>query len=111
MQESTLLKISLISAILGILALLFLSETIEFPESPLLEEDRGYTVEGTIARITQRDKVTFITLQKEDELTVVLFKDYPVDLHSGDYVEVVGKASKDQDGEIQLIGNELRVIK
>lgn len=111
MQESTLLKISLICVVLGILALFFISKTIKFPESPLLQEDQGYTVEGTIARITQRDKVTFIELQKEDELTVVLFKDYPVDLHYGDYVEVVGKASEDRNGEIQLIGNELRVIK
>ena len=111
MQESTLLKISLIFAILGILVLFFLSKTIKFPESPLLEEDGRYTVQGSIARITQRDKVTFIDLQKEDELTVVLFKDYPVDLHSGDYVEIVGKASKDKNGEIQLIGDDVRVIK
>ena len=111
MQESTLLKLSLICAIIGIIILFFLSRAIKFPESPLLEEDGNYDVKGRIARITQREKVTYIDLQKEDELTVILFKDYPVDLHQGDYVEVIGKASKDQNGEMQLIGKEVRVIK
>ena len=98
-------------AVLGVLVLFVLSKTTKFPESPLLEEDKNYVVQGTIARITQTAKVTFIDLQKEDELTVVLFKDYPVDLHQGDYVEIMGKASKDDKGELQLIGNEVRVVK
>jgi len=111
MQEKTLLKLSLICSIVGILVLFLLSSTMKSPESPLLEEDAQYTVQGTIGRITQRDNVTFIDLQKEDELTVVLFKEYPVDLHRGEYIEVIGKASKDKNGEIQLIGKEVRVIK
>jgi hypothetical protein len=111
MQESTLLKISLLSALIGILALFFISQTMQFPESPLLEEDQSYTVQGTIRRITQLDKVTFLEIEKEDELTIVLFKDYPVDLHSGDYVEAIGKASKDNEGELQLLGKEVRVIR
>ena len=111
MQESTLLKISLVCAILGILVLFFLSKSLKPIESSILEENQNYVVKGSISRITQRDKVTFIDLQKEDELTVVLFKDYPVDLNKGDYVEVIGKASKDRNGELQFIGNELRVIK
>ncbi len=111
MQESTLLKLSLFCLIIGIIILFYLSNTIKFPESPLLEEDGNYNVQGSITRITQREKVTYIELQKEDELTVILFKDYPVDLHSGDYVEIIGKASKSPEGEIQLIGKEVRVIK
>jgi len=111
MQESTLLKISLICAIIGIIVLFFISQTAKLPEGGLLEEDQNYLVEGTIKRITQRDKVTFINLEKEDEITVVLFKNYPVDLNEGDYIEVNGRASKDRDGELQLIGKEIRVIK
>ena len=111
MQEKTLLKLSVFCAIIGIAVLFYLSNTIKFPESQLLEEDGNYNVKGSIARITQTEKVTFIDLQKEDELTVVLFKNYPVDLHQGDYVEIIGKASKDDKGELQLIGKEVRVIK
>lgn len=101
----------MVCAIIGIIALFFISQTTQLPEGSLLEEDQSYLVEGTIKRITQRDKVTFINLEKEDEITVVLFKQYPVDLNEGDYIEVSGKASKDRDGELQLIGNEIRIIK
>jgi hypothetical protein len=111
MHEKTLLKIALVFSILGIIALFFISQNVKLTSSTILEEDGKYLVEGEIQRITQRDKVTFIDLQREDPLTVVLFKDYPVDLHKGDYIEVSGKASKDQDGEMQLIGNDVRVIK
>ena len=111
MQEKTLLKLSLLCAIIFIVILFYLSQTIKFPESPLLKEDGNYNVKGSIARITQTEKVTFIELQKEDELTVILFKDYPVDLHTGDYVEIIGKASKDENGEMQLIGKEVRIVK
>ena len=81
------------------------------PESGLFEEDQSYSVQGTIKRVTQLDKVTFLEIQKEDELTVILFKNYPVDLNPGDYIEVIGKASKSDTGELQLIGNEVRVVK
>ena len=111
MQERTLLRISLLCSLLGILALFFISQTVQYPESAILEEDQNYIVKGSIQRITQRDAVTFITLDKEDELTVVLFKDYPVDLHSGDYIEVMGRASKDKEDELQFIGKEVRIIK
>lgn len=111
MKESTLFKISLTFAILGIAALFFVSTLTEFPEGGLLEEDGSYVIEGTIKRINQMDKVTYINLEKQDELTVILFKDYPVDLNAGDYVEVIGKASKTDEGEIQLIGKEVRVVK
>lgn len=111
MQEKTLFKISLSFAILGIAALFFISTLSEFPEGKILEEDGNYIVEGTIQRINQRDKVTYINLEKEDELTVILFKDYPVDLNAGDYIEVIGKASKNDNGEMQLIGKEVRVVK
>ncbi len=111
MKESTLLKISLISAIVGVIALYFISQTIKIPSSSLLEEDNTYDVQGSVARITEKEKVTYIDLQKEDELTVILFKRYPVDLHKGDYIEVTGKASKSDTGELQLIGNEVRVVK
>lgn len=111
MQEKTLLKLSLFCAIIGVIILLYLSQKVKFPESPLFEEDSNYNVKGTIARVTQMEKVTYIDLQKEDELTVILFKDYPVDLHQGDYVEIIGKASKDEKGTLQLIGKEVRIIK
>ncbi len=111
MKESTLFKISIVCTLLGISALFFISFSTEFPAGKLLEEDSNYVVEGTIKRINQMDKVTYINLEKQDELTVILFKDYPVDLNEGDYIEVIGKASKSDEGEIQLIGKEARIIK
>lgn len=111
MQESTLLKITLLCAVLGVIILFFISKTIQVKENSILEQDKTYLVKGTIARITERESVTYLNLQKEDELTVILFKDYPVDLNQGDYVEVKGTASSGTDGELQLMGKEVRVVK
>lgn len=111
MHESTLFKICFISAIIGIAALYLISKNTTFPESPILEKDKSYVVKGTIERITERESVTYINLQKEDELTVILFKKYPVDLNQGDYIEVKGSASESDDGEMQFIGKEVRVVK
>lgn len=111
MQESTLLKIALLVALLGVSVLFFISQNYEAQESPLLEKDTNYVVKGTVSRVTQLDSVTFIELQKEDLLPVVLFKNYPVDVNKGDYVEILGKAGEDQQGNLQFNGKELRVIK
>lgn len=111
MHEKTLLKISLIGAILGVIALFLISKTAKLSEGTLMEENKDYVIHGAIKRINQRDAVTFIDLAREDELTVVLFKDYPVDLHQGDYIEAYGQASKDKNGELQLLAKEIRVIK
>jgi len=110
MQERTLLKISLISALLGIIGLFFVSQVAEVPEGVLLEDESQYVLKGSINKITELDSVTFLELKREDEVTVVLFKDYPVDLHKDEYVEVIGTA-QESDGEVQLIGKEIRVIK
>jgi len=111
MQESTLLKIALLCSVIGVAILYIISSSIKVPDSSLLEKDKGYLVKGTISRITEKESVTYLTLQKEDELTVILFKDYPVDLNQGDYVEVKGTTSESDEGEIQLIGKEVRVVK
>ncbi|HME87146.1 MAG TPA: OB-fold nucleic acid binding domain-containing protein [Candidatus Nanoarchaeia archaeon] len=111
MRETTLLRITMLIAIAGLFLLFIISKVTAFPEQVLLDEDNSYTVQGEIKRITERDKVTFITLNKVDELTVVLFKDYPVDLHQGEYIEVIGKATKDQEDNLQLVSKEIRIIK
>jgi len=110
MHEKTLLKISLISGIIGVIALFLISQTAKIPEGGLLEDEGLYTVKGEIKRITELDEVTFVTIDREDDLTVIMFKDYPVDLHKGEFIEVIGKASE-RDGEVQLIGNQIRIIK
>lgn len=111
MQEKTLTRIVFFIALAGLMLLFILSKTIALPQSPVLVEDESYLVKGEIDRITQRDAVTYIDLHVDDQLTVVLFKRYPVDLHQGDFIEVSGKASKDQTDALQFIGKEIRIIK
>jgi hypothetical protein len=111
MQESTLLKLAMIFSIIGVIILYFISQTIKFPEGTLMEEDSNYAIQGTIEKVTQKESITYLDLKRGDNLNVVLFKDYPVDLNKGDYVEIIGKASKDQNGEMQLIAKDVRVVK
>ena len=111
MQERTLLKIAMISSIMGILLLFLISNFNQFETSAILEDETNYLIQGEVKRVTELDKVTFLEISKEDDITVVLFKDYPVDFRKGEFIEVLGKSSKNERNEIQIIGKEVRIIK
>ncbi|MBW2964147.1 hypothetical protein KY363_01690 [Candidatus Woesearchaeota archaeon] len=112
MKEATLLKIALAVSVLGIAALFVLSQHISVDEAMLSKlegmADESVVVSGMVLDISSMEGVTFIRIQKEEMTSVVLFGDAPpVDV--GDYVQVRGTVSE-EDGETEVIGEEVRVI-
>ena len=112
MKEKTLLKIALAGGVVGIVVLFVLSQQISVDEAMIsrLDEmvDESVVVTGSVIGINSLDSVTFVMLQKDEIVTVVVFGKTPM-LEIGDLVQVRGKVTE-QDGEAEIIGDEIRVV-
>lgn len=109
MKENTLLKISLISSIVGILVLLFISSFVSTGEksiSNISKEDLGSSVRinGIITEVRQLRGATSINVAQLQEINVIVFDN--VTLYKGDYVEITGKID-DYEGNQELIADKI----
>ncbi len=116
MDENTLLKCSLLFCILGILAILFISETSSISLSKVsditkenLEEK--VRVEGYIKTIG--DSPGLIILNLEDDngtITVMLFKnEEEIALEKNQKVEIIGVLTE-YKGQLEIIADQIKVI-
>lgn len=112
MKEKTLLKIALAAGVTGIVLLFFLSQQISVDEAMIsrLDQkvDETVMLTGSVIGVNSLDSVTFIMLQKDEIVTVVLFGSTPM-IEVGDLVQVRGTVSEDE-GETEIIGEEVRVV-
>ena len=111
MKDSTLLKISLIVSILGILFLFFISESIKIEdvnEVNNLKEHKEETVKikGVVEQVTKTESATFLKVKQPSLVTVVVFE--PLDITSGNYVEVTGKVDEYND-EYEILADKVLV--
>ena len=120
MDERLLVKASLACSIIGIVALFFLSESIEIGESAINKIDIGMigndvSVSGRVSRITNSEKVSIISINDENnegsEITVVAFKKNSDDikLNNNDNIRVIGKIDE-YNGRPEIIASEIKVI-
>jgi len=116
MKEKTLLKVAMASSVLGLLVLSLLSGNLDVTETSISKigpTNIGDDVKliGKIDRITVLDKVAFIEIMKPETVSVVIFKDedQDINLEKGNYVEIIGEVDE-YNGEMQIIGNRVRVI-
>ncbi len=114
MKESILLKIALICSLVGVLILFFISDNVE-PKGKAISkinmENVGEDIKlkGYISKITDLEKVMFIEITQPEKIDVVLFKKGNITLYEGSYVEILGEIDE-YGGEMQVIGNRVRVI-
>ncbi len=116
MKEKTILKVALIVALVGIIALIGLSLTTEFEEINLAQiegEGVGNDIKlmGRISNVQELDKLTTFTISQQEYLSVIRFKNnnQDLDIKEGDTVEIIGEVSEYQDKE-QVIANRIRVL-
>ena len=110
MKDKTLLKISLISSLVGILILLILSTKLEINESFISNIDKndiGSTVkiEGVVSDVKIVNSTIIMNVAQLDEMMVVVFNSDMI-LNRGDYVEVTGKMDE-YNGNIELIADKI----
>jgi RecJ-like exonuclease len=111
-KEKTLLRIALAASAVGIVVLFLLSQQISVDEAMVsrLDEmvDESVVVTGSVIGVNSLDSVTFVMLQKDEIVTVVLFGKTPL-VEVGDLVQVRGKVVE-EEGEVEIIGEEMRVV-
>jgi len=113
MKEKTLLKIALITAMIGTCVLFFVSEKIEIDSATIdkitseyLEKD--IKISGYVTKIQELDKVAYVKIAQPKTMDVVVFKDGDLKIKENSYCEVTGMI-EEYNGELQLIANEIKV--
>lgn len=109
MKDSTLLFAAVITGMIGIIGLYFLSDHLELEYSSISEikemEDYDIVrVNGTISRVFQKGNFTMITLSRTEFIKVVVFENITV--NKGEKLEVVGQV-KDYKGEKEVIAEKI----
>lgn len=115
MKETTLLKIALICALVGLALLYFISIKIEVKDYKpnLLNKNIGDDVKlkGTVAKITDKGNVVFVEVNQQNPISVVIFTgDNDLKLKNGDNVEVIGKV-QEYNGKPEIVADKVRVVR
>ena len=114
MKEKLLLKIAIICSLVGIVILFLIAQSIKIDEEDIGKINREdiddeVIVAGRITKIIDTEEVMILEVSKNEEISVVLFKESLIDLQEGDNIEVRGKVAE-YEGDIEIMGDEVRVI-
>lgn len=115
MQTRTLLRLALVTSIVGLILLFFLSENLEPPLMPIKEISEKYfdsyvKVAGEITNVKETKGLYILTVEDAtDEIEVVIFKDKNVTFSEDTQVEVIGKVTKYWT-RLQIEAVEVRAI-
>ena len=114
MKETLLLKIALICSLAGLVGLYFISAKIEIKDYKPSEisKNAGDDVRliGKVSKITSRGNITFIDVNQETLVNVVVFDENNIELKKEDTVEVIGKVQY-YNGKEEIIAQKIRVIR
>jgi len=105
MNEKTLLKVSLISSILGVVVLAVFSADAKISEKPLFayEEDGDISFYGNIEKISKRGNLTVFSVSRNEVLDVVVFED----INFSEGAVFVKGTVKDYDGKKEVIAERI----
>ncbi len=112
MKDSTLLKISLIISITGIFLLLFIlefSEVKPFQIKDISKEqlELQVKIQGEIVSIKETPGLYILKVDDLTEtLTIIVFKEEPLNIKKGMYVEITGKVQEYKD-ELEIIADKI----
>lgn len=105
MNEKTLLKVSLISSILGVVVLAIFSTNDDLSQKPLYayEENGDISFIGHIEKVAKRGNLTILSVSRKDIVDVIIFEDF--NLSKGD-VYVKGNI-QDYNGKKEIIAEKI----
>ena len=117
MKEKNLLKIALISSLIGILILFIVSQNISVEEKTIsritIEDvDKKVKIKGFVEKVIDTEKVVIIDVVQPQNMNVVLFKEgnETIDVKKDDFIEVIGKV-EEYKGKLEVIGQRVRIIR
>ncbi len=115
MKEKTLLKISLITAVIGILILLFILDKISLTSVNVgnltkKDLDKEIKIKAELVKITETPGLYLLTVKDfSGEMTVVVFKDEILELKEGDILEIEGQVTSYKD-QIEIIAKKITIL-
>lgn len=116
MQDKTLLKISVICSITGIIVLFLISDNISLSAtdiSKIQESELGkqIKIKGKVDSLTDKENLMFLTISQEkiETISVVLFKNSDIAIKEGDIIELTGTL-EDYEGKREILANRIIVI-
>lgn len=112
MKEKTLLRISIIGALVGVFVLYLISDSIKIDEtsiSKITDENIGNDVKvtGVVKDVFNGEKSSIITITQPEEMKIVVMEN--VSVKGGDYIEVIGDV-QEYNGRLEVMGQRVRVI-
>lgn len=111
MQEKTLIKLSLIVIVIGLLFLSLYAEEAEFNSVEKIDNipsGEEVKIEGKVVKVRQVDKVLFLTVdgQRTEKIDIVAFPDEDIFIKENSIIEVIGK-TEEYNGKKEIIANSI----
>ena len=107
MQENTILKIAIITSIIGLFSLYVFTEEVDLESKLVYDLDENIIIEGVVKSVTVGNNSVSLVVEKKDSVKIILFDRPYYTISKGDILEIKGKVS----GDLELIGEEIRKIK
>ncbi len=115
MHEKTLLKISLITSLVGILILLIILDKIDISDSDIASInktliDKQVKIKGEITRTTETPGLYILNVKDNTgNIDIIIFKEDKIELKKGDIVEIEGQITEYQD-KLELIAKKVIIL-
>lgn len=112
-DETTLLKIALITSIIGTLTLIIMSEKLQPQELKIIDINKSklnqnVKTQGIITSIKQTKGLYILKIKDNtSEITVIIFKEQPLNLQKGINIEVQGLVTEYKN-QIQIQASSIR---
>jgi|TARA_B100001971_G_C18144887_1_gene512499 DNA/RNA endonuclease YhcR with UshA esterase domain len=115
MKEKLLLKLALMCSVIGIFVLFLISENVVIEETTLDKIDgvdfgEDVKIMGVVEKVVNAENVIIIDITQPETVSVVLFKEENITIEEGSTIEVIGELDE-YNGELEIIGDRVRVIK
>ena len=112
MKETMLMKVALSCSIIGLFALVFISQNVQVPDythSEIKNVGEDVKFSGKVLSIDKRDGMVFMELVEENQISSVMFTKDNVMINEGDDVEVIGQV-QEYGGKLEIIAQNIRVV-
>ncbi len=111
MKEKTILKISLLVTLFGLILLFLYAEEIDVKVIESIDNrqpEELIKIRGVIEKLTRSDKVIFlqITGERTETTDIIFFPKEDIFLQEGNYVEITGKV-EDYQGKKEVIAEKV----
>jgi DNA/RNA endonuclease YhcR with UshA esterase domain len=110
MQESTLLKIAVVSSIVGLILLFVIStfssvDSVDINKVTALDVDKTVKITGLVSKVMPRGTITYLDITQHNKMPVLIF-DTNLTINTGDEVEVTGKV-QEYNGGVEIIADRI----